>query len=315
MRVKGEQVDLAAQVKTNTKMIKIIFLCAISFGIITPLFAQKEEFKNNLAQIAAQAQGEVGIAIMDVSSRETVSIKGDDHFPMQSVYKFPLAMKVLDEVDKGHLTLDQKMLVKKEDLLAETWSPMKKLYPEGNVEIPLSEIIGFTVSQSDNNGCDFLFRLVGGPTVVNDYIHSLGIEDISIRNTEEEMQSEEQIQFLNWSSPLAMLQILDVLYQGIALSQTANEFLMKCMIETSTGPNKIKGLLPSGTIVAHKTGASGVNAKGITNASNDVGILHLPNGKKIILVVFVSKATADEKTIENVIAQISKATYDEYLKE
>ena len=29
------------------------------------------------------------------------------------------------------------------------------------------------------------------------------------------------------------------------------------MIETSTGKNRIKGQLPEGTIVAHKTGSSG----------------------------------------------------------
>ncbi len=82
--------------------------------------------------------------------------------PMLSVFKFHIALAVLNQVDKGNLTLDQKILIKKSDLLENTWSPLREKYPDGNVELPLSEIITYTVAQSDNNGCDILLRLIGG---------------------------------------------------------------------------------------------------------------------------------------------------------
>ena len=81
------------------------------------------------------------------------------------------------------------------------------------------------------------------------------------------------------------------------------------MINTTTGPGRIKGLLPPGTPVAHKTGTSNTNDKGITAATNDAGIITLPNGKPLIITVFVKDAAADETTREKVIARSAAAAY------
>ncbi|MGZ3836350.1 MAG: serine hydrolase, partial [Mucilaginibacter sp.] len=98
--------------------------------------------------------------------------------------------------------------------------------------------------------------------------------------------------------------------EGKALSKSSNEFLWKIMTETSTGPHRIKGLLPQGAIVAHKTGTSGTNDEGLTPATNDVGIITLPNGKHLAIAVLVCNSKADETTRDGVIAQIAKAAWD-----
>jgi beta-lactamase class A len=85
------------------------------------------------------------------------------------------------------------------------------------------------------------------------------------------------------------------------------------MRETSTGPNRIKGLLPAGTVVAHKTGTSPTNDKGLAPATNDVGIVTLRNGKHFAIVVFVSDSTDDQQTREGEIARITKVVWDYYL--
>ncbi len=178
---------------------------------------------------------------------------------MQSVYKFPLAMAVLDQVDKGKLSLDQKIFVAKKDLLPETWSPLREKYPAGEVEIPLAEILVYTIAQSDNNGCDILFRLLGGTANVQKYVRSLGIKEIAIAATEEEMSKNRDVQFTNWCKPKAMLKLLEIMNRGDKLSKSSSDFLWKTMLETSTGPNRIKGFLPKETRVAHKTGTSGTD--------------------------------------------------------
>ncbi len=247
---------------------------------------------------------------MDLSNGKTFVVNKNVKFPMQSVFKFPLAMAILNQVDKGRLTLDQKILVTKKDLLPNTWSPLREKYPEGNVEVPLAEILAFTVSQSDNNGCDILFRLLGGTANVQKYVRSIGVKDIAIRATEEEMAKEWSVQFTNWCKPKAMLQLLEIMYRGGKLSKSSNDFLWKTMLETSTGPNRIKGLLPAETSVAHKTGTSGTNDKGITAAINDAGIVALPNGKKFAIAVFVANSPDEPKFSESVIAKITKAAWD-----
>lgn len=288
-------------------------LVILIFGLLCShniAIAQKETLKRKIEEIILQSKGNVGVAVMSVEDRDSLSINGHNKYPMQSVYKFPLAMAVLDQVDKGKFSLDQKVHIKKTDLLPNTWSPLREKYPGGNVDIALRELLIFTVSQSDNNGCDILFRLLGGTGAVETYVHSLGVERIAIAGTEEEMHKDWNVQFTNWCEPVAMLQLLDILYQGKVLSKSSSDFMWKIMRETSTGPNRIKGLLPAGTVVAHKTGSSGSNDKGLTAATNDVGIVTLPSKNHFAIVVYVSNATADEKTLESVIAGISKAAWD-----
>ena len=76
------------------------------------------------------------------------------------------------------------------------------------------------------------------------------------------------------------------------------------MTESKPGQKRLKGLLPAGTAVAHKTGTSGT-VKGVTAATNDIGIITLPNGKRLAIAVFVADSPADEATREGVIAKIA----------
>lgn len=295
---------------------KVFFSFAVILLTITgaSVFAQKpaDDFRRKIEKIIPEAKGTVGVAIMGLEDREMFLFNEGLRYPMQSVYKFPLAMAVLDQVDKGKLSLNQKIRVTPKDLLPNTWSPIREKYPKGNVDLKLSEILAYTVSQSDNNGCDILFRLLGGPKKVDAYVQNLGVKSIVIAATEEEMHSEWKVQFTNWCKPRAMLRLLDILYKGKALSKTSNDFLLKIMTETTSGPNKIKGLLPKNAQVAHKTGLSDTK-DGILAATNDAGIMTLPNGEHVAIVVFVSNTPVDEKTRDGVIAQISKAAWDYFL--
>lgn len=301
---------------TTRSQFKILFLSAVVLLSIAGrgVFAQKQadDFRRKIEKIIPEAKGTVGVAIMGLEDRETFLFNENLRYPMQSVYKFPLAMAVLDQVDKGKLSLNQKIRVTPKDLLPNTWSPIREKYPKGNVDLKLSEILSYTVSQSDNNGCDILFRLLGGPKKVDAYVQSLGVKSIVIAATEEEMHKAWNVQFTNWCKPRAMLRLLDILYKGKALSKTSNDFLWKIMTETTSGPNKIKGLLPKNALVAHKTGLSDTK-DGILAATNDAGIMTLPNGEHVAIVVFVSNTPVDEKTRDGVIAQISKAAWDYFL--
>ena len=194
-----------------------------------------------------------------------------------------------------------------------TWSPLQKEYPGGNVTLLLRKILLYTVSQSDNNGCDILLRILGGPKIVNDYIHSIGIKEVSIKASEKEMHKAWGVQFSNWTTPICATKLLLKFYEGKILSQKSDDFLMQIMKETSTGGKRIKGLLPPGTIVAHKTGTSDTNAEGITAAVNDIGIVTLPDGKHFAISVFVSDSKENEEENEKIIADISKAAWDYFL--
>ena len=293
---------------------KNIFWLLILFVFCLNIFAQHDSLKSRISQIIKEAGGTIGAAIGTYENPDALTFNNDIHYPMQSVFKFPLALAVLSDVDKGILSLDQKIHISKKDLLPDTWSPLREKYPNGNVDIALSEILTYTVSESDNNGCDILFRIEGGPSKVNKYIHSLGIKEINIAATEEDMHKDWDVQYKNWTTPSAMARLLTKFVRDSILSSTSRNFLRNIMAAAITGSGRIKGQLPAGTTVAHKTGSSGTNKKGIAAATNDAGIVTLPNGQDIIVVVFIKDSKDNEKKRDETIAKIARAAYDFYLK-
>jgi beta-lactamase class A len=276
--------------------------------------AQDQSLREELAEIAAGVHGRVGIAVVGIESGDTLTIDGSGRYPMQSVYKFPVALAVLQRVDSGTLSLEQKLHLTKADLLPGTWSPLREKYPEGDVDVTLDEILRYTVSLSDNNGCDILFRLLGGTRVVQDHLRGIGIVGIDIVATEEEMHADRGVQYRNWSTPAEMGHLLRKFYRREILSDGSTTYLRRIMEETSTGPKRIKGLLPKGTVVAHKTGSSGADEKGFIAATNDVGVVRLPGGGHVAIAVFVAEATSDQGTCEETIARMAKAVWDRHAR-
>lgn len=273
----------------------------------------QSELQRKIESVIYTSKAKIGVGVLGLDFKDNLVINNDTHYPMQSVYKFPLAMMILHEVDMGHLSLDQHIHITQQELDTNTWSPIAQYFPRQDVDIKLSDLIIYTVSKSDNNGCDVLFRLAGGTAAVDEYIHSLGVNGIAIKTTEAEMSRNWKVQYTNWCQPSAMLHLLKILYEGKVLSKSSNNFLMKAMVESSNSPNRLKGLLPAGIVVAHKTGTSNTNSRGIKAATNDVGIVTLPAARYAI-VVFVSDYPGGVGRGEHMIAEISKIVFDHYSK-
>jgi len=284
-------------------MLSLLVICHINAP------AQYAVLREQLQRFTDNGEGDLGVAVLGLESNDTISVHGERHYPMLSVYKLHLGMAVLRQVDERAHALQEQIHVTQKELLP-TYSPLREEHPTGEFDITLEGLIHYAVSFSDNNACDILFRLVGGTKTVDDYIHRLGVHNVSITATEEEMSQSWNVQFTNWTTPRAAVQVMQILYQGKALSQSSRDLLLKEMIATPIGGNRIKGLLPSGTIVAHKTGTSGTNEQGITAATNDIGIITLPTGKHIALAIFLSNSKASDERREKIIAGISKVVWD-----
>lgn len=271
--------------------------------------------RSQLSQLISGHHANIGIALKNLENGDTLTLNNTIRYPMQSVYKFPLAIAVLHQVDRGKMTLNQKIHIGKKELRTGTWSPMRDKYPDGNIDLTLAELLNYTVSQSDNNGCDILFRLMGGAAKVEKYIHGLGFNQVGIKYTEEEMHRKWEAQFDNAINPFDMVQLLEGFFRQKYLSDTMSRFLMNLMIESTNSPKRIKGLLPAETVVAHKTGTSGSNNKGITAAVNDIGIITLPDQRHIAIAVFITNSSEAFDTNERIIARIAKTVFDFYSKD
>jgi len=302
-----------------------------------PLGAQ--DLATRMAAVPIDASlGRVGVGVLDMQTGTTWYHSGEEAFPMQSVFKLPLAIAVLKQVDKGELSLDQKVTITPADF-APSWSPLRDEFQGESAEYTLRDLIKSSMALSDNTAADVLLRVIGGPTAVTE---SLAIPGLRIDRSERELQPEsvglgkflpeytnrdtfqKAIDDLSpeakkaaaatyladprdTSTPQAMVQLLRDLSSGNLLSQDSTDFLLQIMKETYTGANRLRAGLP-GTdwALAHKTG-TGYEIEGIALAANDAGIALGPNGRAAIIVVFVAGATADEATRDRLMADLTKA--------
>jgi beta-lactamase class A len=266
------------------------------------------ELQKKVEDIAKATGGPVGAAVMLLETGQVVAMSGEQHFPTQSVYKLPIAMTVYHRVDQGKLSLDQQVKIEPKDYVSRREFTIAETYPKG-VELPIRALLSYMIKESDGTACDALLRVLGGPPEVTKYLRELGVTDIMVARYEKEMFDDPRVARENRSTPLAMLQLLQILQGGKALPAHMNDALLADMINSRPGAKRIKGSLPVGVTVAHKTGTS-ATIDGVTTATNDVGIITLPNGKHLALAVFVSDTKAELKTREGVIAGIARAAWD-----
>lgn len=290
------------------KKITLLFLLISAF-----VFAQTSSLDTQINSIIKNKKATVGISVLGFENGFTYNKNADKKLPMQSVFKFHIAAAVLDYVEKGKLSLDQKVTLNQSNLHENTWSPLREKYPNGAI-VPLSEIIEYTVAKSDNNGCDILLKLLGGTQVVQKFMNAKGVKNFQIKYNEEAMHKDWNAQYENSTTMNSAVDVLKKFYDGKLLSKKSTDYLMKVMLSTSTGTNKLIEQLPKDTPVARKTGSSGKNNAGLTGAENEIAIVTLPNGKHYAIAVFVSNSTETAEVNCRMISDISKTVWDYFNK-
>lgn len=292
------------------KIIFLLFICLFS----VKLFAQNtNELREELKKIISTKNATIGVSIKSIEDKDTLSINGKLNTPLMSVFKFHIALATLNLVDKKKLTLTQKIFIKKEELHEDTWSPIRDEYPNGNMYLTLDQLLRYTVSHSDNNGCDILLKLIGGTETVQKIINKQGIKDFTIKVNEQEMRTWENL-YINTTTPLATTELLEKFYKRKILKKKSTNYLYQIMVECSRGITWMKAGLPQGTELAHRTGISGTNENNLRAAMNDIGIVKLPNGKHLIISIYSKNITDTKENTEKLISDITKAAWNYYSK-
>jgi beta-lactamase class A len=229
--------------------------------------------------------------------------------PMQSVYKLPIAITVLHQVDEGRLKISQPVRFLPEDVISPgQHSPLRDAHPHGGVDVPLLELLRLATEQSDGVASDMLLRVIGGPKAADNYIRSLGIDGIHIADSEKTIGRDASAQYRNSAEPQALVGLLRLIADRSPLSPENTKQLLGWMTNLPGGEHRIPGSLPVGTLVAHKTGTSGED-RGVTHATNDVGLITLPCGQQLAVAVFIQDSPESEDAREGVIAEITRAIW------
>lgn len=298
--------------------------CALAFAV--PLQAQFAEppalptLAQQLTILSEPGDGRMGIAAADLDTGETIALAGREPFPMASTVKVAIAATYLAGVDGGHFNLDQ-------------------LYRYGRTVITARRLMELMLIRSDNGAADMLLHAVGGTEAVNAWLIRAGIRGQRMDRTiaklvyddrgrtgrhlaanmpqtpQEVAQSasfnadgEVNPAFVgdarDTSTPTAMVALLAKLHQGALLRPDSTSTLFDIMARCVTGSRRIKGMLPAGTPVAHKTGT-------LAGVSDDVGIVSLPNGHRLAVAIFAKGMRSDWER-DRSIAQVARMLYDRF---
>ncbi len=259
---------------------KRIFLCMLTvilFSSSSVLASPKIELaKKEIEEILKEANYKGGIALKNSQSGATIVIRGDEMFPMASVFKLPIAVAVLKKVEKGVFKLDQKFHLNKTDILIGLRGPIAKKYPKGEVDLTINELLKSMVSDSDNTACDFLIKIMGGPDEITSELMKAQIANVNVSRTESEIMASTNDpgpNALDAASPLAMIKLYEKIRDGKILNPDATAYLLNLMTKSNNPPHIPNGL-PKDVMIAHKSGWCDKDL-----CVNDTGLITLPNNK------------------------------------
>ena len=275
-------------------------------------------------RFATLTDGTVGIVVRDLGTGETLSLNGDMLFPMASAYKVAVAGKIFAMVDAGTLSLDEKMV-----------------WPGGTVSA--FTLIDLMLTRSDNDATDALVARAGGPAAVHGWVAGLGVKGLRVdSNTanllwramglaprpgnfnravaaamaadpalrERDARDIPNIAFArdprDTATPAAMTDLIVAIRTGKALSGRSTATLLEIMERCKTGKARLPGMLPPGTVVAHKTGS-------LNGTGNDTGVVTLPDGRMFAITVFVMQDHKGHEARDRIMAEAARATYDYFL--
>jgi beta-lactamase class A len=286
---------------------------ALLFTLSAMSALAQKPLQKQIRAIADEAHGKVSAACSLPGSALNCDLNPNTQPPMQSVFKLPLAVTVLHQIEQGTLSLDQPVRFLPQDrILPHVYSPLQDQYPDAGVDVPLRELLRLDVALSDNVAADILLRLVDGPKAVNTYVAELGIGGFHLQDSEAGLHHEVSVQYRNWFEPAGAVKLLRRISDNSPLTSEHTDLLLGWMT-SDVRTRRLEGDLPTGTRVAHKSGTSDVD-NGVAHATNDIGLIALPDGRRIAIAVFVTDSTADEVTRERVIARIARAAYDASLQ-
>ena len=306
---------------------------------------QDEALAHALANVVAGYDGSAAVSVLHLSDGTHASVHGDVRLPLMSVFKLPLAVVALSMVEDGALKLEQQFPIAESELRPGV-SPIAEAWKEGTHTVTLETMLVRTLQDSDNTGGDKLVAIEGGGPAITARLRKLGIAGVDIAEQEIEIVARTECPGAapppgGWTFPAidacpkaapaiklaaaqheiehspnaattdALVRMLAVIEHD-ALPKTRT-WLHDTLAGTKTGVKRLKALLPPGTRIEHKTGTGG-ESEGLNLATNDVGVLTLPDGKRIAIAVLTAGSRQPIEAREALIARLAKATWDRFVK-
>jgi beta-lactamase class A len=233
--------------------------------------------EQQLSDLVSNKSADVGIAALDLTNGQSISIQGNVAFPMASTVKIAVAALYLAQVDHGRRSLDDTIRGQSARSL------MRRM-----------------LVHSDNHATDILLHDLGGPRALDAWLRQNGMTGLRVdRNIAQLLRDKRDLwDHRDSSTPLAMVDLLRRIYRAELIKPESRNYLLDLMGQCQTGKNRIKALLP-GVPVEHKTGT-------LNGLTDDVGFITMPDGHRIAVAIFARGGANRPRTI----AEAARAIYD-----
>lgn len=301
-----------------------------------------QRLEREISRLSTVSGGVVGVTAIHLETGRRVSQNGTERFPMASTFKVPIAVQLLTRIDKGEVRLDQMIEIKQSDLHPGSGT-LTDLFNKGGLALSVRNLMELMLLVSDNSATDVMLRTAGGAEAVTARVRALGIDGISVNRSTAQLIADRigvtnlppedqwspavfnaafrslsqedrnaaakrfETDTRDTSTPNGMAALLERIYRKDLLKPESADLLLDIMRRCRTGEARLKGLLPEGTEVAHKTGTIG-------GTTNDVGIITLPdNAGHVAIAAFVKASQKDVAARERAIAEIARAVHDFFL--
>lgn len=299
------------------QLVLFIILALITFSCKasqTPIEARGPDayrlLQNELTSFVEKKDARIGIAVI-INGKDTASVNGSKDFPMMSVFKFPLALAVAKWVDANGMSLNDSIAFGPEALIKDTYSPMLKKHGMELNKMSFKELLEWALIESDNNAADILLKQVGGAARATTLLKDVAGElDITIGASEQDMHRDPYTSYLNRSTPLAMAMLFDRFDTEIKNRSKSFSDIAVMLEQCRTGAGRLSApLSETNAVIAHKTGTGFQTSEGIISSVNDCGYVHLPNGTRYTIAVFIADSGYSMAETEKMIADISAIVF------
>lgn len=270
----------------------------------------RQRLDAELARITRSLNATWGIYARSLETGEEIAIDADRQMDTMSVIKIPLMVEVFQQVKDGKIALDTRYTVATEDMLPGT-GVLRSLDPGAVVTV--KDLVTLMIIVSDNTATDILYRMVGGPEVVNRRMAALGLEKtnapaparawfdaLRAAPSAEQFHRDAKHPF-GLSTPREIGKLVEMMEKGTLVDKASSDQMLQIM-RGQLYRSRLPRFL-SGYRIPHKTGDF------LPYIGDDVGAIEAP-GTTIVLSVFTANHFGSGDALEEAIGRVAKEIAD-----
>lgn len=257
--------------------------------------------------IAASAAEQVGVAVYDMETKQSLLVNDRVSFHAASTMKLPVMMEVFRRADRKKIPLNEPVEVKNkfysiidgsEYRLNRSDDSDQEIYERIGQTMPLMELVDRMITWSSNLATNLLIEKVKAENVTG-LARELGATDIQVLRGVEDPKAF-QAGKNNTTTAYDLMLLLRLIAENKFLNNRACAKMVE-ILSSQRFNDAIPAGLPAATRVAHKTG-------NITKHNHDAAIVYAP-GRKPYVIVVLTKGIAEQKRSDKLIADISRVVY------